>query len=46
MYILYSADGKTILGHHRTRADALRQEQAIEIAKHAGERGATKPRGK
>jgi hypothetical protein len=33
MYILHSKDGSKVLGRHRTRKDAVRQEQAIEIAK-------------
>jgi len=33
MYILHSKDGSKILGRHRTREDAERQEAAIEIAK-------------
>lgn len=32
-YVLYSADGSKVLGRHRNRADAKRQEVAILIAK-------------
>lgn len=32
-YILYSKDGKKVLGRHASRRDARRQEAAIEIAK-------------
>ena len=34
---LYTADGSRILGKHPTKELALKQEQAIEISKHAHE---------
>lgn len=33
-YVLYSSDGSKVLGRHRSKADAKRQEVAIQIAKH------------
>jgi hypothetical protein len=33
MFVLHTKNGGRVLGRHRTRADAVRQEQAIEIAK-------------
>ena len=33
-FVLRTRDGSRVLGRHPTRAAALRQEQAIEIAKH------------
>lgn len=33
VYVLHSKDGSKVLGRHRTRADAERQEAAINIAK-------------
>lgn len=32
-YILYTSDGKKILGYHNSRGDARRQEMAINYAK-------------
>lgn len=32
-WYLYDSKGKRILGRHETRADALRQERAIQISK-------------
>lgn len=32
-WILYTSDGSRILGHHPTKAAALRQERAITISK-------------
>lgn len=32
-YVLYTSDGKKVLGRHATRADAKRQEAAINISK-------------
>ncbi len=32
-WILYTKDGKTVLGSHSSRGDAKKQEMAIEIAK-------------
>ena len=39
-------DGTKVLGTHGDRESALKQLQAIEISKHSGEPGATKPRVK
>ena len=36
-YVLYNHTGKKILGHHKSRASALRQERAIQAHKHAGQ---------
>lgn len=37
---LRSKDGARLLGKHKSKADALQQERAIQIAKHmAGARG-------
>jgi hypothetical protein len=33
-WILYTKDGKKVLGTHSSRGDARRQEMAIEISKH------------
>jgi len=32
-WVLYNHDGTRILGHHPTKASALRQERAINISK-------------
>jgi len=32
-YILYTKDGKKVLGRHASKQEARRQEAAIEIAK-------------
>lgn len=32
-FVLKSADGSKVLGHHRSRASAMRQEIAIRLAK-------------
>ena len=32
-WVLYNHDGTKILGHHPTKASALRQERAITISK-------------
>lgn len=32
-WILYSHDGKKILGHHPTKASAKRQEAAVNLSK-------------
>lgn len=45
-YNVYDKAGKKKLGSHKTHADALSQLRAIEISKHAGEPGATKPKKK
>jgi hypothetical protein len=34
-YILYTHDGKKIIAEHPTHESAVKQEQAIEAAKHA-----------
>ena len=34
VWILYSKDGKKVLGRHKSRASAERQERAIQVAKH------------
>lgn len=34
-YVLYTKDGSRKLGTHASRASALKQERAIEAAKHA-----------
>lgn len=39
-------DGTKVEGTHPDRESAVKQLQAIEISKHAGEPGATKPRVK
>lgn len=36
-FVLYTRDGTRVLGRHKTREDALRQERAIQISKHAAE---------
>jgi hypothetical protein len=33
VYTLHTSDGSKVLGRHRTRADAERQERAIAISK-------------
>lgn len=33
MYVLHSSDGSKVLGRHRSRKDAERQEAAINISK-------------
>ncbi len=33
IWILYTSDGSRVLGRHKTRADAVRQERAINISK-------------
>lgn len=33
-YVLYTKDGSRKLGTHSSKADALKQEAAIEISKH------------
>lgn len=35
-FVLYTKDGSRVLGRHKTREDAVKQEQAIEISKHSG----------
>lgn len=35
---LYTKDGKKIIGKHPTKEKAVKQEQAIEIAKHKGKK--------
>lgn len=35
-YILYTSDGKRVLGRHPTREQALRQERAVQAAKKRG----------
>lgn len=45
-YEVRSEDGKKLLGKHKTNIEALKQLRAIEISKHAGEPGATKPNKK
>lgn len=32
-WVLYTSDGSRVLGRHKTRADAVRQERAINISK-------------
>ncbi len=50
IWILYTSDGSRILGRHKTRADAVRQERAINISKarraghHIPKRPARRPR--
>lgn len=34
VYKLYTRDGKQVLGTHKTRMDAEKQEQAIKAAEH------------
>jgi len=43
-FVLYSKKTGKALGVHPSKEKALKQEQAIEISKHAGEKGATKPK--
>lgn len=43
-FVLYSKKASKALGVHPSKEKAMKQEQAIEISKHAGEKGATKPR--
>lgn len=38
-YVLYTSDGSRVLGTHDSEADAKAQEVAIEIAKHARNKG-------
>jgi hypothetical protein len=33
VWVLYTSDGKRVLGRHKTRADAVRQERAINLSK-------------
>lgn len=32
-WVLYTSDGKRVLGKHKSRASAVRQERAINISK-------------
>jgi hypothetical protein len=34
-WVLYTKDGSKVLGKHPTKAEAIAQEQAIEISKHS-----------
>ena len=43
---VYDEAGKKKLGSHPTRAQAVKQLQAIEISKHRHDKGATQPRRK
>jgi hypothetical protein len=45
-YNVYDSSGKKRLGTHKTHQSAIKQLQAIEISKHAGQAGATKPKKK
>lgn len=45
-YEVTNKEGTKVLGTHKSKNDALKQLQAIEISKHAGEKGATKPKKK
>jgi len=33
IWVLYTSDGKRVLGRHKTKASAVRQERAINISK-------------
>lgn len=35
-WVLYTHDGKKVLGTHPTREEALAQERAVQASKHAG----------
>ncbi len=43
-YVVYNHTGTKVLGKHGSAMGALKQLQAIEISKNAGEPGATKPK--
>lgn len=43
---VYNEAGTHLLGSHPNKESAMKQLQAIEISKHAGEPGATKPKKK
>jgi len=43
-WCVISSDKSKTLGCHGTRAEALKQLQAVEISKHRKEPGATQPR--
>lgn len=34
-WVLYTKDGRRVLGRHSTREAAVRQERAVQAAKHA-----------
>lgn len=33
VWVLYTSDGSRVLGRHETRADAVRQERAVNLSK-------------